>query len=91
MYLRLGNFYKAGPRDQVSVNSSEESISNLYHVLAPILEKEYIFDTTSSMSLDARNVDLPKFSMALNMRLMYVKTNNHSAQFFQDPMNRWVV
>ena len=43
------------------------------------------------MSLNARNVDLREFSMAFNMRLMYVKTNDHGAQLFQDPMNRWVV
>ena len=81
MYLRLRNF-KGGLRDRVSVNSSEESISNLYRALTPILEEEYVSDTTSSMSLDARNVDLPEFSMAFNMRLMYVKTNNHDAQLF---------
>ena len=90
MYLRLGNF-KGGLRDRVSVNSSEESISNLYHALTPILGEEYVSDTTSSMSLDARNVDLPEFSMAFNMRHMYIKTNDHSAQLFQDPINRWVV
>ena len=78
-------------RDRVSVNSSEESISNLYHALTPILEEEYIFDTTSSMSLDARNVDLLEFSMAFNMRLTYIKTNNHDAQLFQNLMNHWVV
>ena len=90
MYLRLRNF-KGGLRDQVSVNSSEESVSNLYHALTPILEEEYISDTMASMSLDARNVDLPEFSMAFNMRLTYVKTNDHGAQLFQDPMNRWIV
>ena len=88
--MRLGN-YKGGPRGQSSAKSSEESISNSYHVLTPILEEEYTFDTTSSMSLDARNVDLPKFSMAFNMWLMYIKTNDHDAQLFQDPMNHWVV
>ena len=90
MYLRLGN-YKEGPRDQVSVRSSEESISNSYCALTTILVEEYVFDTMSSMSLNARNVDLPEFSMAFNMRLMYIKTNNHDAQLFQDPMNHWVV
>ena len=75
----------------MSVNSSEESVSNLYHALTPILEEEYIFNTTSSMSLDARNIDLPEFSMAFNMQLTHTKTNNHSSQLFQDPMNRWVV
>ena len=75
----------------MSINSSEVSISNLYHILEPILEEEYISDTTSSMSLDARNADLPQFSMAFNMRLTFVKTSNHIAQFFQDPMNCWVV
>ena len=79
--MRLGNF-KGGPRDRVSINSSEESVSNLYYALTPILEEEYVFDTTSSMSSDTRNVDLPKFSMAFNMRLMFVKTNNHGAQLF---------
>ena len=78
MYLRSGNF-KGGLRDRVSVNSSEESVSNLYIILTPILEEEYIFDTTSSMSLDAKNIDLPKFSMAFNMRLTYAKTNDHKA------------
>ena len=94
MYLRLRNLYKLGERDQVSrviINSSKESISNSYHILEPILEEEYVFDNTSSMSLDAKNVDLPKFSMAFNMRLMFFKTSNHGAQLFQDPMNRWVV
>ena len=91
MCLRSRNYYKGGLRDQVSVKSSEESVSNLYHVLTPILEKEYNSDTTSSMYLNTKSVDLPKFSMAFNMRLMYVKTNNHDAQLFQDPMNRWVV
>ena len=85
--MRLGNYYKGGLRDQVSIKSSEESISNLYHILTPILEEEYVFNTTSSMSLDARNVDLPEFSMAFNIRLTYIKNNNHGAQFFQDPMN----
>ena len=84
MYLRLGNLYKARPRDQVSIKSGEESVSNSYHILEPILEEEYIFDTMSSMSLDAKNIDLPEFSMAFNMRLTFVKTNNHGAQLFQD-------
>ena len=82
MYLRLGNFYKVGLRDQVSIKSSEESVSNSYHILTPILDKEYIFDTTSIMFVDRRNINLPKFSMAFNMRLMYVKTNNHRDKLF---------
>ena len=53
MYLRSGNF-KGGLRDRVSVNSSEESVSNLYRTLTPILEEEYVSNTTSSMSLDVR-------------------------------------
>ena len=78
MYLRLEN-YKGGLRDQASVKSSEESVSNLYHILTPILEEEYVSDTMSSMSLDAKNVDLLEFSMAFNVRLTFVKTNNHGA------------
>ena len=66
----------------MSIKSSEESVSNLYHVLTPILEEEYVFDTMSSMSLDAKDIDLPKFSMAFNMRLTYIKTNDHGAQLF---------
>ena len=85
MYLRLGNF-KGGLRDQVSVNSSEESVSNLYHALTPIFEEEYISNTMLSMSLDARNVDLLEFSMAFNMRLTFFKTNDHNSQLFQDPI-----
>ena len=81
MYLRSRNF-KGGLRDRVSINSSEESVSNLYCALKPILEEEYVSDTISSMSLDVKNVDLPKFSKAFNMRLMYVKTNDHDAQLF---------
>ena len=91
MYLRSRNYYKGGLRDQSSVKSSEESVSKLYHILTPILEEEYVFDTTSSMSLDTKSIDLLEFSMAFNMWLTYVKTNDHSAQLFQDPMNRWVV
>ena len=94
MYLRLGNLYKLGQKDQASgasVKSSEENVSNLYHILEPIVEEEYVSDTTSSMSLDARNADLLEFSMAFNMRLTFVKTNNHGAQLYQAPMNHWVV
>ena len=87
MYLRLGNYYKGGPRDQVSIKSSEESVSNSYHILEPILEEEYVSNTMSSMSLDTRNVDLFEFSMAFSMRFMFVKTKNHGAQLFQDLMN----
>ena len=79
MHLRLGNSYKARLRDQVSVKSSEESFSNSYHVLEPIVEEDYISDTMSSMSLDATYIDLPKFLMAFNMRLTFVKINNHGA------------
>ena len=43
------------------------------------------------MSLDTRNVEFPKFSMAFNMRLTFFMTNDYGAQLFQDPMNRWVV
>ena len=88
IYLRLGDF-KGELRDRVSVDSSEENVSSLYCALTPILEKEYISDNTSSMSLDARNVDLPEFSMAFNMRLTYIKTNNHGSQLFQD--QEWVL
>ena len=83
MYLRLGNLYKSRQRDQasrVSVKSSEENVSNLYHILEPIIEEEYVSDTTSRMSLDTRNVDLPEFSMEFNMRLTFVKTNDHGVQ-----------
>ena len=82
MYLRSKNFYKAVLKDQVSVKSSEESISKLYLALTPILEKEYVFDTTSSMSINIKNVDLSEFSMAFNMWLTYVKTNDNGAQLF---------
>ena len=90
MYLKSGNL-KGALRDQVSVNSSEDSIPNSYHALTPILEEEYVSNTTSSMSLDAGNIDLLEFSMAFNMRLTFVKKNNHKAQLFQDLMNRSVV
>ena len=86
MYLRSGSF-KGGLRDQVIVKSSEESVSNSYHILEPIIEEEYIFETMSNMSLDAKNIDLLEFSMKFSMRLMFVKTNDHNAQLFQDPMN----
>ena len=44
------------------------------------------------MSLDdARNDDLPEFSITFNMRLMFVKTNDHNAKLYQDPINHWVV
>ena len=83
MYLRLGNYYKGGPIDQVSIKFIEESISNSYHILTPILEEEYVSDTTSSISLDARNVDLPELLMAFNMRLMFVKTTTTVLNYFK--------
>ena len=70
---------------------SEESVSNSYHILELIVKEEYISNTTSSMSLDARNANLLEFLMEFSMRLMFVKTNNHGAKLFEDPMNQWVV
>ena len=82
MYLRSGNSYKIGQRDQVtglSIKSSEESITNAYHTLEPIVEEEILFDSTSSMSLGAQAPKMPDYSMALNMRLAFAKANSHGA------------
>ena len=66
---------------------SEKSVFNSHQLSKLIVEEEYISDSTSNMSLDAKNADLPKFSMVFNMRLTFVKTNNHGTQLFQDPIN----
>ena len=82
MYLRSGNWYKMGQRDQVtglSIKSSEESVTNTYHTLKPIVEEEILSDSTSSMSLGAQAPKIPKYSMAFNMRLTFVKVNSHGS------------
>ena len=94
MYLRSGNWYKTGQRDLVSgssVKSSEESITNAYHTLEPIVEEEILSDSTSNMSLRAQAPEISEYSMAFNMRLAFVKANSHGAQLYKDPMSRWVV
>ena len=94
MYLRLGNWYKTGQRDQVtssSIKSSEESITNAYHTLEPIVEEEILSNSTSSMSLGAQAPEMTGYSMALNMRLTFAKANSHGAQLYKDLMSRWVV
>ena len=94
MYLTSGNWYKTGQRDQViglSIKSSEESITNAYHTLEPILEEEILFKSTSSMSLGAQATEVPEYSMAFNMRLAFGKANSHGAQLYKDPMSRWVL
>ena len=58
MYLRSSHWYKSGQRDQaasLSIKLSEESITNAYHILEPIVEEEAFFDSTSSMSLGAQS------------------------------------
>ena len=94
MYLRSGNWYKSGQRDQTvgsSLKSSEESVTNAYHDLEPIVEEEVFSDSTSSMSLGAQASEVPEYSMAFNMRLTFAKANSHGAQLYKDPMSRWVV
>ena len=94
MYLRSGNWYKMGKRDQVtslSVKSSEKSITNAYHTLEPIVEEEILSDSTSNMSLGAQAPEMPKYSIAFNVRLAFAKANSHGAQLYKDSMSQWMV
>ena len=94
MYLRSGNRYQSGQRDLafgVSVKSSEESVTNSYHALEPIVEEETFSDSTSSMSMEARVLETQEYSMAFNMRLVFSKTNAHGSQLYKDPLDRWVI
>ena len=43
------------------------------------------------MLRDAFVVAISMYSMTLNIRLAFVKTNGHGAQLYKDPMNMWVV
>ena len=94
MYLRSSHWYKCGQRDQEassSLKSSEESVTNAFHVLEPIVEEEALFNSTSSMSLGDQAIEVLEYSMAFNVRLAFVKANIHGAQLYKDPMSRWVV
>ena len=95
MYLRSGTWYRSGRGQETaetSKKSSEESVTNSYHVLEPIVEEETPSDSTSSMSTaDQHTTDSTSHSMAFNVRLAFVKLNNHGAQLYQDPMSRWAV
>ena len=94
MYLRSGTRYSSGKGNQTiaaSIKSSEESVSNSHQVLPPIVEEETASESTSSMSMDEQTVETSTYSMAFNVRLAFVKTNDHQAQLYQDPMNQWVV
>ena len=90
MYLRSGNWYKTGQRDLASgssIKSSEESVTNTYHALEPIIEEEVFLDSTSNMSLGAQYAEVPAYSMAFNIRLAFAKANSHGAQLYKDPMS----
>ena len=94
MYLRSSYWYKSRQGEQAansSLKSSEESVTDTYHILAPIVEEEAFFDSTSSMSLEAQATEVPEYSMAFNMRLAFAKANSHNAQLYKDPMSQWVV
>ena len=75
----------------LSLKSSEESVTNAYHTLEPIVKEEILSDSTSSMSLGAQATEVPGYSMAFNMRLAFAKANSHGSQLYKDPMSRWVV
>ena len=100
MNLRSDHWYKSRQVDQASgssFKSSEESVTNFYHVLEPIVEEKIYSYCTSSMFMDAHTFVVSEYYMAFNMRLAFVKTNNHGAQLYKDPpqlykdpMNRWV-
>ena len=62
-----------------SIKSSEESVTNTYHVLEPIVEEEAPFDSNFNMSLEAQSAKVPEYSMAFNMRLAFAKANSHGA------------
>ena len=64
----------------LSIKLSEESVTNAYHTLEPIVEEEAFSDSTSSMSLGAQSSKVPAYLMAFNMRLTFVKANSHGAQ-----------
>ena len=75
----------------LSIKSSEESVTNAYHTLEPIVEEEILSDSTYNMSLGAQAPEMPKYSMAFNMRLAFAKANNYTAQLYKDPINQWVL
>ena len=75
----------------MSIKSIEESVSSSYHIIESVVEEGIVSFSTSNMSLDAQSNDFLEFSMAFNMRLTFVKTNNHNAQLYQDSMSHWVV
>ena len=94
MHLRSCHWYKFGQREQPvrsSLKSSEESITNAYNILEPIVEEEALSDSTSSMSLGAQSVEVPEYSMTFNMRLAFAKANSHGAQLYKDSMSKLVV
>ena len=94
MYLRFSHWYKSGQRDQVassSIKLSEESVTNAYHTLEPIVEKEAFLDSTFNMSLGGQSAEVLEYSMAFNMRLEFAKANSYGAQLYKEPMSQWVV
>ena len=89
MYLRS---WQRDLASRVSIKSSEESVTNSYHVLGPIVEEDIFLDSTSIMSMEAWVSETQEYSMAFNMRLVFsTKTNTHGAQMYKDPLDRWVV
>ena len=92
MYLRSRNFYKSGRvTNTVSQKLSEESVTNMVPILRPIVEKESLSDSLSSMASKTQAFAsiLEAHSMVLNVRLVFARKNIHNAQLFKDPINHW--
>ena len=69
---------EGNPTVGTSIKSSEESVTNSYHALPVIVEEEIVSNSTSSMSTaDERNTETSTYSMAFNVRLAFVRTNDH--------------
>ena len=68
-------------------------MTNARHILEPIVEDETLSESTSSMACETHSfAEVPTpYSMAFNVRLSFARLNDHEAQIYKDPMNRWVV
>ena len=78
----MSNWYKSGrgtSNASTSFKSSEESVNNARHGLEPVVEEEAWSDSTSNMSMNTNASGAPEFAMAFNMRLTFVRANEHGA------------
>ena len=96
MHLRSGALYRSGNRSISDIKSrastQESSARSQFQANAPI--EEVVSDTLSNSSMEtggSSHVNQPDIVLDYNIKITFIRDNNHGALIYKDPLNRFLI